>query len=267
MLVTQNFGVSGTQSFLTGVVYNDTRVNNDFYDIGEAVQGVVVTVTASAATPPVQVAAGPSGSRWHVCRAYSGGGLATTVSATVEAGNRNAKLDLVNGNELWASANTILGQGAKDAHLLGIGNINATGNGSDNLLFGNKGSNVLDGAAGVDTAVFAGNRADYTITQGNGVVTVAGLAQRTRSSRSKSPVRRPDHSCAGQVVPVAGSVAISNVAITEGNAAPRLRPSRSRAAAAPRRSTSTLTPPTAPPRPPTTIMSASPVCCSSPQTR
>ena len=50
------------------------------------------------------------------------------------------------------------------------------------------------------------------------------------------------------MAPVAGSVSINDVTITEGNSGTQLlQPSRSRAAAAPRRSTSTTPPPTAPP--------------------
>ena len=50
------------------------------------------------------------------------------------------------------------------------------------------------------------------------------------------------------VASMAGSVAIGNVTIIEGNGGTKLCPSRSRAAAARRRSTSTLRPPTEPPR-------------------
>ena len=49
--------------------------------------------------------------------------------------------------------NTTLGAGAKDLHLLGIGNINATGNARDNTFYGTKGNNVIDGGGGFDTVV------------------------------------------------------------------------------------------------------------------
>src|SRR5262249_4854836 len=106
---------------------------------------------------------------------YSGGGLAQAVSAIVEAGNRNAKVDLVNGNEIFSSANTTLSINAVELHLLGAGNINGTGNAGDNTLVGNKGNNVLDGGAGFDTAVYSGNRASYTVTNNaDGSITVSG---------------------------------------------------------------------------------------------
>ena len=47
--VTEDFGVSGTNSFLTGAVYNDANGNN-FYDLNEGVQGVTAKVTTTGGT-------------------------------------------------------------------------------------------------------------------------------------------------------------------------------------------------------------------------
>ncbi len=47
----------------------------------------------------------------------------------------------------------------------GSGNDTITGNQGANVLRGNAGNDVLDGGDASDTAVFAGNRADYTITR------------------------------------------------------------------------------------------------------
>ncbi len=55
----------------------------------------------------------------------------------------------------------------------GSGNDTITGNQGANVLRGNAGNDVLDGGDGSDTAVFAGNRADYTITRNaNGSYTI-----------------------------------------------------------------------------------------------
>jgi Ca2+-binding RTX toxin-like protein len=43
------------------------------------------------------------------------------------------------------------GYGIENLTLTGFGNINATGNGKNNILTGNSGSNVLDGGLGADT--------------------------------------------------------------------------------------------------------------------
>ncbi|MCX8240152.1 MAG: hypothetical protein OSB05_15155 [Akkermansiaceae bacterium] len=59
------------------------------------------------------------------------------------------------------------------ARLTGTINSNLIGNARANTLTGNKGNNVLDGAAGDDTAVFAGARADYTVTDdGDGRINI-----------------------------------------------------------------------------------------------
>ena len=132
--VTEDFGVSGTNSFLTGAVYNDANGNN-FYDLNEGVQGVTATVTTTAGTLVGSDTTG-SGGGWSVSEpggtynvTFTGAGLvAGGVTATVAGGNLNAKVDLVNGNVIFSNANTTLGAGATDLHLLGIGNINGTGN-------------------------------------------------------------------------------------------------------------------------------------------
>ena len=41
-MVTQNFALSGTKVFVTGVVYNDTIVNDDFFTVGEQTAGRAV---------------------------------------------------------------------------------------------------------------------------------------------------------------------------------------------------------------------------------
>ena len=221
IFVTEEFGSSGTQSFLTGVVYND-KDGDHFYGMNEAVQGVTATVTNAAGGAVGSDATG-SGGGWSVGEpggtyavTFSGGGLAAAVSATVEGGNRNAKLDLVNGNEIDASASTTLGGGAKDLRLLGIGNVNGTGNTQDNLLVGNKGNNALDGGAGLDTAVYAGGKATYAITvNANGTITVAG-AEGTDTLTSIEKIQFADQTYL--VNPTTGSVSINDVTITEGNA-------------------------------------------------
>lgn len=178
VIVTQNFGVSGTQSFLTGAVYNDTD-GDHFYGLGEAVQGVTVSV-ANAGGGAVGGDTTGSGGGFSVgvpggayTVTFSGGGLASAVSATVEAGSRNAKIDLVNGGEINSSASTTLGAGATGLRLLGIADVNGTGNTAANALTGNKGANILegrggddtlDGAAGDDTAVFSGLQSQYQVT-------------------------------------------------------------------------------------------------------
>jgi len=43
VMTTQDFALSGTDVFLTGVVYNDAVENNDFYDVGEGLGDITIT--------------------------------------------------------------------------------------------------------------------------------------------------------------------------------------------------------------------------------
>lgn len=256
-IVVQNFGVSGTNSFITGVVYNDTRgaivngkeVGDHFYSLGEAVSGVTVTLKQGA-TP---IGAGDvtgSGGGFSVAEpatpgalytiTFSGGGLAKPVSAIVDPGILNAKVDLVNGKEINSSANITLGDNAFDLRLLGISNINGTGNGNANVITGNAGNNVLtglggndiiDGGNGTDTAVFSGKMSDYKIVLNGTSATIEDLrAGSPDGSDTISNVELvnfggtivPFSSLKNQIppAPVAGSVSIVavNGQVDEGNA-------------------------------------------------
>ena len=54
----------------------------------------------------------------------------------------------------------------------GAGDDSITGNSSDNALKGGQGDDYIDGGSGLDTAIFAGNYADYSITNESGRYTV-----------------------------------------------------------------------------------------------
>jgi Ca2+-binding RTX toxin-like protein len=72
------------------------------------------------------------------------------VTATVEAGYQNVKVDLVNSQKVLSSASTVLGSGANNLGLLGAANINGTGNDQANVICGNSGANVIQGLGGND---------------------------------------------------------------------------------------------------------------------
>ncbi|MET0675680.1 MAG: FG-GAP-like repeat-containing protein, partial [Bradyrhizobium sp.] len=168
---------------------------------------------------------------------FSGAGKGD-VSATIEAGSLNAKMDLVNGNEIYANANTTLNEGAAGLRLIGIQNINGTGNNLANVITGNSGANILtglggndviDGGNGTDTAVFSGKMSDYKIV-------LNGTSATIEDMRSGSPdgidtisnielvnfggTTVPFSSLKNQIpaVAVAGSVSIADVQVAEGNA-------------------------------------------------
>ncbi len=163
-MATQDFARSGTGIFITGVAITEGD-GDHFYDIGEGRSGILATVsntggvlgsdsTGTAGGYAVRVAAGT------VDLTFSGGDLAASVSVTVEAGSKNAKVDLEGASTILSSATTTLGAGATGLVLLGCGAINGTGNGESNLLVGNAGKNVLSGGAGDDVLVGGGGH-DY----------------------------------------------------------------------------------------------------------
>lgn len=154
VMATENFGLSGSKYFVSGVAINDVDGDN-FYDIGEARGGVTVAVSTAGVIDGDDVTEAAGGysvavnAGTHVVT-FSGGGLSAPVSATVAGGSANVKVDLAGANEILSSASTTLGEGAKDLTLLGAANISGAGNDRDNVIVGNKGANVLSGGAGAD---------------------------------------------------------------------------------------------------------------------
>ncbi len=97
-MLTEAFAKTGSQYFLTGVVYNDTN-SNRFYDVGEGLSGITLTISGKgyavyatgAYTIPL------SNGTYDV--SVSGDVLGTPVFRTVQITNANTKLDVVkNGN-------------------------------------------------------------------------------------------------------------------------------------------------------------------------
>jgi hypothetical protein len=97
-LVTQDFGVQQSSTpFVTGVVYSDKN-NNGFYDVGEGISGVTVTVSGSnyyAVTGQSGGYSVPVAGSGTYTVSFSGGGVPDThQNATVSSG-RNVKADYV----------------------------------------------------------------------------------------------------------------------------------------------------------------------------
>jgi hypothetical protein len=241
--MTENFGSRGTQSFLTGAVYNDNVIKDNFYSLGEAVKGVTATVRNAAGVVIGSDTTGDGGG-WSVGEpggtykvTFSGAGKGD-ISATIDAGSLNAKMDLVNGNEIYANANTTLNEGAVGLRLIGIQNINGTGNAGNNVITGNAGANILtgsggndtiDGLGGNDTAVFTGKQSDYKIVINGNTATIedlrAGSPDGIDTITNIELVKFADVTVAYSALknqippaPVAGSVSISDATIVEGDA-------------------------------------------------
>ncbi|WP_319568781.1 CAP domain-containing protein [Cohaesibacter marisflavi] len=149
-MTTQNFATSGSSYFLTGVAFDDAD-NNNFYSVGEGRN--YLAVSTSAGTVWSSQSGGYSQPIYNGTNAitFSGGGLNAPMTVTVNVSNGNVKLDVVDGDTIWSSADVILGTGAHKLKLLGAGNLSATGTALDDQLEGNKGDNSLKGEAGDDT--------------------------------------------------------------------------------------------------------------------
>ena len=180
---TQNFARSGSDVFITGVAITDANGNN-FYDIGEQRAGIIVAArqlgvtvdsdtTGTAGGYAIGVAAGAYQVR------FEGGGLSHAVNCTVNV-LANVKLDLAGSNEILSSASIVLGDGAVAASLLGVANLNATGNGAANVLLGNRGVNSLAGLDGNDRLV--GGAGGDKLQGGNGIDTLLGGTGRDQLS-------------------------------------------------------------------------------------
>jgi serralysin len=149
-MVTQNFGLSGNKVFVTGVVYNDTVVNDNFFSVGEQTAGRVVSV------PGVGDTTGAGGG--YELGLTSGGAKVVSfnlssglVQMSVTVGTRNIKIDLVNGHEVWTNTDLAVVAGPiTELHALGIEGVDLAGGAAGERLTGNKGANVLDGGGGND---------------------------------------------------------------------------------------------------------------------
>lgn len=162
-MVTQNFSTQPDVFYVTGVVYSDLD-GNRFYSIGEGRGGAVLSTVGDSTT-----SASAGG---YALEAVEGGFV--TVSGTV--GTRgfsvkilvedvNAKLDIVNGNTVHASADVTLVSGIHNARLIGAAARDATGNAAANVLEGNGARNILSGGSGNDRLV--GNGGHDILSGGN----------------------------------------------------------------------------------------------------
>lgn len=147
-LLTENFAYRNTgEFFLTGVVYTDTVVADDFYTVDEGTGDVVI----NAGPGRIDVSSPEGGYEVTMVNGTFDVTIGTAV-ITVTINNRNVKLDLVNGNQLWTdSSMTLKTSGAvADFRLLGATNANLVGNDNGQQIVGNRGNNVLTGLGGVD---------------------------------------------------------------------------------------------------------------------
>jgi hypothetical protein len=188
-IVTQDFAYSGSQLFLTGVVYQDSN-GDSRYGLGEGRGNWAVGVAHAGTQTAVQT--NPYGGYESAIGvgtnriSFSG---STPAVVDVQVTDQNIKLDLA-GTIIRASTSLTLISGATGAELLGIASTAIDGSASPETLVGNPGNNwlaggrgadtldgragadslsggegndTLSGDAGVDEALFSGNRSEYIL--------------------------------------------------------------------------------------------------------
>lgn len=155
-MVTQDFARSGSSAFVTGVVYNDTTIDDDFFSVGEQVTGRTVSAGGgvndqTGAGGGYELKFGAGGAK-SIDFNLAGG----TVTVDVTLGATNIKVDVVNGTEVWTNATvTDVSANVTEIHLLGIGKANLAGADSGQAMFANAGLNTFEGNGGADDFVFA----------------------------------------------------------------------------------------------------------------
>jgi Ca2+-binding RTX toxin-like protein len=179
-MLTENFGTSGTEHFITGVAYNDNN-NNDFYNIGEGRGDITILADGGQVTT---AGAGGYGlgvdpdSSTDVTIRQGGTTLAILILDTED---QNAKLDVIRAGGQWElalSASADLETGIGRARLLGKDDLDLTGHGGANHLTGNAGDNEINGM-GDNDQLFGGNGWDVLI-DGGGTDTLTGGGGRDR---------------------------------------------------------------------------------------
>jgi len=170
VMTTQNFAKSGSNVFLTGVVFNDSVNENNFYDVEEGLGEINIQAVLQANNQSYSVNSMNAGGYQIALPAgtydltFSGTGI--SYKTTVLVGSENVKVDLdtseleddslivgTGGNDTLVGSDnnqTIKGLGGND-QLEGLGGKDTLlgGNGNDTLL-GGQGNDVLTGGAGTD---------------------------------------------------------------------------------------------------------------------
>ncbi|MEO1093838.1 MAG: CAP domain-containing protein [Cyanobacteria bacterium J06638_28] len=100
VMVTQNFARSGSSTFLTGVAFDDSVIDDDFYTVGEGLGNIQVTATRQSDQKTFSTRTYNSGG-YQVALTpgtydvtFSGGEIAQTIQETVTINAKNVKLDL-----------------------------------------------------------------------------------------------------------------------------------------------------------------------------
>ena len=172
LMTTENFARSGSDIFLTGVAFDDSVRDNDFYTIGEGLGGLTVTAVRLANNRTFSTTTMDAGGYQLALRpgtyevTFSGNPLTESITQTIVIGSQNVKLDLdlnnVNPsepqpdsfNDLDENDNSQINGTSDDDKLVG-GSTNQTikGRRGDDYINGRAGNDILRGASGNDILI------------------------------------------------------------------------------------------------------------------
>jgi hypothetical protein len=113
VLTTQNFGKSGSSIFLTGVAFDDSVIDDDFYSIGEGLSGIQIEATRQSDYQTFTTTTMDAGGYQIALGAgtyeveFSKNGTKIGETQTVSIGSQNVKLDLDTSNIVEPSTITI----------------------------------------------------------------------------------------------------------------------------------------------------------------
>ncbi len=174
IMVTQNFGRSGSKLYLTGVALDDLITDDDFYTVGEGLRGILVTAERQSDNQSFTTTTMDTGGynlaltagTYDVSFSLAGEQLGTTETITIAS--ENVKLDL-NTDTLVTPADF-----NNAASIVGTNNTDdLMGSDRDQTLNGSGGNDRVNGYAG-DDLVMGGNGNDFLIGGKNNDRLVAG---------------------------------------------------------------------------------------------
>ena len=109
IITTEDFG-DNSKTFVLGVVYDDKNTNN-FYDMGEGMGGVTITVSGASFTAVTSTSGGyaiPYSGSGTITVTASGGGLVAPISKQVDFNGENVKVDFTKDNSGLAGTPSLI---------------------------------------------------------------------------------------------------------------------------------------------------------------
>ncbi len=136
----------------------------------------------------------------------------TAAVDRIDGGGGNDTIDGLGGGD------GLRGSAGNDQLVGGAGNDTLEGGGDNDTLTGGDGNDVLRGGAGTDTAVFSGNRGDYSLSYAAGALVVTSATEGADSLSGIEQLRFADVTIAA---PAIASISSASASVDEGDSGTR----------------------------------------------